>query len=46
MGDYESPGGDSSGGGGGGSYNAGTNQSNTAGANADHGKVVITFVGN
>jgi len=32
--------------GGGGSYNAGTSQSNTAGANAGHGKVTITFVGN
>jgi hypothetical protein len=32
-----------SGGGGGGSYNAGTNQSNTAGANAGDGKVIITW---
>jgi len=29
-----------------GSYNTGTNQDNTAGANEDHGKVTITFVTN
>ena len=39
-------GGNEGGGGGAGSYNSGTNQDNTAGANAGHGKVVITFVGN
>lgn len=39
-------GGNEGGGGGGGSYNAGNNQSNTAGANSGHGKVTITFVGN
>ena len=33
-------------GGGGGSYNTGTNQDNTAGANEGHGKVTITFVTN
>ena len=32
------------GGGGGGSYNTGTNQNNQAGANAGHGKVVITLI--
>jgi len=39
-------GGNEGGGGGGGSYNAGNNQSNTAGANSGHGKVTITFVVN
>lgn len=34
------------GGGGGGSYNSGTNQDNQAGANAGHGKVIITYIGN
>ena len=32
------------GGGGGGSFNSGTNQNNQAGANAGHGKVVITLI--
>ncbi|MEC8043890.1 MAG: cadherin-like domain-containing protein, partial [Verrucomicrobiota bacterium] len=32
------------GGGGGGSYNSGTDQNNTAGANTGHGKVVITLL--
>ncbi len=31
-------------GGGGGSYNSGTNQVNSAGVNAGHGKVIITLV--
>jgi VCBS repeat-containing protein len=31
-------------GGGGGSYNSGTDQNNTAGANEGHGKVIITFL--
>lgn len=35
---------DGSGGGGGGSYNSGTEQSNTAGANAGEGKVVIELL--
>ena len=32
-------------GGGGGSYNSGTDQNNTAGANEGHGLVIITFLG-